>query len=242
MFRDTQGDWSSEERFALRLRCISGATSQDDRTDAAIFEEAERLAVAMVHEFMGTLQHRYVEHHPANVIKSPRSSGDHGGLVTQHGSLGWYNLEDGEALIVDIDPLKARYFSFQLADLWTLAYDYTSRMASMNSNEALSDMDGRIRFVVSASDPGVHNWLDSGGHRTGSMTLRWQHADPAAGPHKDTVKCQLVKLADLTSALPRETRFVTEVERASQRARRAADWRVRMQGDIAEQALARDLP
>lgn len=233
-FRDTLAYWSTQERFKLRLRCLSDDPSPDTRSDDHILAEAERLVITMADTFMGTLQHRYVEHHPANIIKAPRSSGDHGGLVTQHGSLGWYDLADDEALIVEIDPMRARYVSLQIADLWTLAYDYTERMSSMNGAEAITDSDGRIRFVIAANDPGVHNWLDSGGHRIGSMTLRWHHADPSAGPHKDTVVSRMAKLCDLAKQLPSETRFVTHEERAEQCAQRAAGWQQRLRGDVEE--------
>jgi hypothetical protein len=33
--------------------------------------------------------------------------------------------------------------------------------------------DGTVRLVVSGTDPGEPNWLDTGGRRRGFVTLRW---------------------------------------------------------------------
>ena len=34
-----------------------------------------------------------------------------------------------------------------------------------------------MRFVVSEQNPGIANWLETTGHRTGALMLRWQRLE-----------------------------------------------------------------
>ena len=52
--------------------------------------------------------------------------------------------------------------------------------------------DGSVRLIVAHEDPGVGNWLDTAGHRRGTMCLRWIRA--SAHPHPTT---RVVKLRDV---------------------------------------------
>jgi hypothetical protein len=75
-----------------------------------------------------------------------------------------------------------------------------------------ADADGRFTFVVSARDPGVHNWLETMGLHELHVSFRWQGISP------DNVKApkiaaRRVKLAAL-AALPAGIRRVTMTQRA----------------------------
>ncbi|MGE0383345.1 MAG: hypothetical protein AB7Q97_01360 [Gammaproteobacteria bacterium] len=225
--RDTHLDWCAEAPHALSIECLDRPPVAA-RTDDDLMAEATRYGVALTRTMLGLLQHTYVEHHAANVIKAPRRSGDYGGLVTQMGSMGWYDLADDEALIVEADPLTSPYLAIQICDLWMVSYDYVEMISSLNNFEARADADRRYRFVICAEDPGVHNWLDSGGHRVGSMTLRWQNVPPDAQPRRDTVISRVVKRKDLRAALPPETAWADAAARAAMRAARRQGWQRRV--------------
>jgi hypothetical protein len=47
--------------------------------------------------------------------------------------------------------------------------DYRSRRSSLNSAQMELGADGSFRIVIAARDPGVPNWIDTGGHRRGTM-------------------------------------------------------------------------
>jgi len=47
-------------------------------------------------------------------------------------------------------------------------------------------------MLLAARNPGVANYLDTGGHTEGTMLLRWTRATTHPIP-----KCRVVKLADL---------------------------------------------
>src|SRR3546814_2417023 len=59
--------------------------------------------------------------------------------------------------------------------MWMLSYEYRHHTSSLNHAQAVPDSDGLYRWVISAADPGVHNWLDGSGNACGSILLRWQH-------------------------------------------------------------------
>jgi len=126
-----------------------------------------------------------------------------------------YQLADDEALIIEVVPPNARYWSFHLANAWCETFDL-NRQTSLNGHQARLDSDGAFRAVVSHVDPGVPNWLDTTGRAEGSLVCRWNTADRFPVP-----QCRLVKLASLRSQLPRETpRVDPEQRRAVLDARR----------------------
>ena len=64
----------------------------------------------------------------------------------------------------------------------------------------------------------IANWLETTGHRTGSMMLRWQRLERDLGP-EDGPTVQVVPLADVPSLLP-HTRPLTPEQYAARIAAR----------------------
>ena len=60
----------------------------------------------------------------------------------------------------------------------------TSRVTHVNHHTAIADPHGLVRVVISATDPGLPNWLDTAGHRRGALALRWVGAKEE--PHTHT--------------------------------------------------------
>jgi hypothetical protein len=132
-----------------------------------------------------------------------------GGLPGQHYYQGLYELKPGEALILESAlPEKVRYWNVQLNDsLWN-SIDWFAHQCSLNGAQAKLDDDRKFRAVISPEDPGVANWLDTGGHLQGSLMLRWTQA--SSGPEPSLTK---VQLADLRRHLPQTTPIVTPQQR-----------------------------
>ena len=103
------------------------------------------------------------------------------------GFRGWYleRIADDEALVIDVDPPPARYWAIQLCDRWFQSYP--QRRTNLNDRQVTRESDGSVRCVIAASDPGVGNWLDSGGHTTGVVFFRWLHAEPTSLPSCEVV-------------------------------------------------------
>ena len=90
--------------------------------------------------------------------------------------------------------------------------------------------DGLLRFVISERDPGVANWLECTGHRRGYVQIRWQRLTRDLGPG-DGPRVEVVKLADLPSALPYHKQAqVTPGDYAARIAARQAAIAARMLG------------
>lgn len=128
-----------------------------------------------------------------------------GGLAGQHYYQGIFRIGSDQALIVETElPQRVRYWNIQLNDpLWN-TIDWFNHQSSLNGGQAILDSDGKFRAVISLNDPQVPNWLDPGGHKEGSLMLRWTEA--SSGP-EPTLK--LVSLSELHQHLPETTAVVT---------------------------------
>lgn len=131
--------------------------------------------------------------------------------------IGYYELGPDEALIVEVKPPRAKYWSLHLGNFWMESLDFANHQSSLNGHQARLDRDGAFRAVVAHRDPGVPNWLDTAGHAEGAMIYRWNQADSAPVP-----TARVVKLASVRDALPDDTPRVTAAQRAEQIERRRA--------------------
>ncbi|AKK28741.1 Ig-like domain-containing protein [Mycobacterium sp. EPa45] len=154
-----------------------------------------------------------------NVFSDP----DHNAsfLATQLQSVGYFQLADDEALVLTIDPGKARYFSVPVTNDWTITNNYWDEQTSLNvsQSEKNTDGSGTYTIVVSPTDPAVANWVSTGGLNQGTISIRFQDFDPLSTVDP-TVSSQVVKIADLASVLPANTVYVTPDGRADQIAAR----------------------
>lgn len=154
---------------------------------------------------------------PPNVLRDPSRNAEF--LATQLQSAGYFDLADDQALVVTITPGNARYFVVPVTDLWTITGDYWDQQTSLNNAQALADPDGKYTFVISPTDPGVHNWVSTGGLNTGTISIRFQDLDLSSS-QTPTLTSAVVAHSDLGSVLPPTTVFVTPAQRAAQVAER----------------------
>ncbi len=138
------------------------------------------------------------------------------GLTTQQYNESLFDLKPDEAVVLEFEVPKCRYWNQQLSDdLWQ-TLDLMNRQTSLNGYTAKLDNDGKFRVVVSAQDPGVPNWLDNMGYRRGIILGRWERCDK---PPVATI--QKIKVADVRKYLPTDTPVVTaEAREESIRLRR----------------------
>ena len=83
-------------------------------------------------------------------------------------------------------------WNFQLDNYWMESLDYRYLPVNLNKRSAYPNADGTVTIVVAARDPGVRNFITTGGHTSGTMLLRWVKA--RTHPHP---RCEVVKLANL---------------------------------------------
>jgi hypothetical protein len=132
------------------------------------------------------------------------------GLAGQFYYEGAYELADDEALITEVKvPASYRYWSIILTNELYETTDWINNQASLNDKQGLVDSDGVFRTVISARDPGVHNWLDTSGYPSGAIQGRWFEASEKPMP-----SIRKVRLADVLQHLPADTGRVSPNERA----------------------------
>jgi hypothetical protein len=120
-----------------------------------------------------------------------------------------YELADDEALIVEARmPPVCAYWSVMLTNEIFETTDWYNNHSTLNDAQAAPDADGVVRFVISARDPGVPNWLDTVGCPTGQFQGRWYRSEGAVLP-----TARKVAFADLREELPAETGTVTAEQR-----------------------------
>jgi hypothetical protein len=149
------------------------------------------------------------------------------GLAAARYSFCFWTLAPDEALVVECDVPDSRYWSFHQYGLaWWEAFEYGSRVTTLNHTQTHRSNDGRVRVVVAHHDPGAPNWLDTEGRPEALLTLRWFWPRSEVAPQPTT---RVVKLADVRDALPSDTPVVDIAARAAQiRARKDhLAWRFR---------------
>jgi hypothetical protein len=108
--------------------------------------------------------------------------------MTYHG--GRFVLGDGEALVVTVHNPSTDflYWGLTTASPWMESYDYRYQTTNLNNRSAETSADGDWRLVISPTDPGVANWLDTSGRREGYMLVRWVLADGPPHPSAEVVR------------------------------------------------------
>ena len=209
--REYYVDWRAEEPATFTIECLDddGPGVARPVIDAQLRDAADHVERSL------TYWNDYLRDARAgqrdNAFTPPVVVGK--GLSMARYAYCFWDLADGDALVVDCDVPAARYWSFQLYNLgWFEAFDLDDRVVSANNTQAaLSDDGGRVEVIVSASDPRVRNWLDTGGRRNGLLMLRWFWPDEDTPPPSPSTR--VVPVESLNGPVDAEAR------RAERRAR-----------------------
>jgi hypothetical protein len=225
--RDVVMDWATETPNELRIERLGDAPPPPALSQA---EQAELTAEFMLHYANSTLRwnKQWLEK-PPNTLQFTIDRDTDGALRNQIYILGHFKLSDDDALVLRVNTGGARYFIAPIVNTWGTTNFISDRTGSLNLAQSVPNPDGTYTFVVSVSDPGVHNWLDPSDMHEGILTLRW--AEFGGGqPGPDTgATSELVPLSDLRTRLPEGTRFVSPGERKTQQQERAAAYARRLQ-------------
>jgi hypothetical protein len=195
--REVYSDWATEQRGTIRIRrddtagTAPPAVSRDDM--AKKYGVAGKILLGRLRTFLAFPEWFYLKL-PVNTMTEPRSTP--GGLTTQFSSVGHYDLDDSQAMIISVPVSEAPYQGFQLGSMWYVSLDYVNHQTSLTAAQARHDPDGRIRYVVSERNPGVANWIERTGHPRGYLQLRWQRLSrdlkPSDGPEVEVVPVDLL--------------------------------------------------
>ena len=121
---------------------------------------------------------------------------DAAGAVDIFYSSGRFDLAPGKALVMEGTLPECEFVNVMLWNVHMQTLEYRFRRCSLNATQMQLDGDNGYRIVISAEDPGVANWLDTGGHRRG--TIFWRFLLPKTQP--ETPRCRVVSITDLAKA------------------------------------------
>jgi hypothetical protein len=219
--REYYFDWQAEQPALFTIECLDDdaveplARRGGDELAAQLREAAAATEISL--DYWNTYMKERRSTQPDNTFTAPLKL-EKGLDAARYLHCIW-DLGPDDALVVECDVPDARYWSWQLYQLgWFDLVDIVERQTSLNHTHTLVDDDGRVRVVVSHRDPGVANWLDTGGRANGLLMLRWfwpRGADPSP-------VTQVVPVADLSGP-------VTPHQRADALRRRRSHlaWRFR---------------
>ncbi len=132
-----------------------------------------------------------------NAVGTPwsfRNAGvDAAGAVDIFYSSGRWDLAPDEALVMRGTIPPSRFTNVMLWNRHMQTLEYRYRTSSLNTEQIEWEPDGSYVIVIAHADPGVPNWLDTGGHRTG--TIFWRYLLPESDP--EMARCEVVKLDSL---------------------------------------------
>ena len=142
------------------------------------------------------------------------------GLPSADVSGGNFDLNPDQALIVQVPDVPSGYSGIELMNVFGAALPYTLAQTTLNNTTAFADPDGYTYYVVSATNPGVANWLDSNGASSGEIFARFENLPDGTDPTGLPVTTEVVPVADVASYLPADTPTVSPAEYAADMSQR----------------------
>lgn len=224
LIRSVLSDWATQSPDALTIRRLDQPARAERLTDAD-------LAAQVVQRLQGDVpfwlkaNHFFLFDNPSNRLPTPQARGGGWG----YSSFGNYRLGADEALLITIHPMGARYTGFVVTTPWSISCEHIHGSGSLNNAQTHANPDGSYTYVISATDPGVVNWLDTSGLDTGGYFVRWMKFPELPPTGEGLVReARLVKRADLDRLLPEHVPRQTPGQRAAELAARARAYERRL--------------
>ena len=227
--REVFNDWDSEQRGTLMIeRPDTLGRPRRPLTRELLqkqYDVAARSLVGSIQTWLA-FPHFFQYKEPVNTLGAPRAT--LGGLATQRSSIGHYELAEDEAMIVSVPRFDGcGYQGIQIGSDWYASTDYETHQTSLTAAQAAVDPDGVMRFVISERPPSgrpIANWLETTGHRTGPMMLRWQRIDAGREDDVPAPSVEVVPVDEVAQRLSQHAPLTDEqyAERIAARQRAVA--------------------
>lgn len=221
--RDILSDWS-QIPADLQISLIDAEPSAPAPTD----EELLKRYVADLPGYVGfwsSFKNNWLGGLADNTIVGP---------VPREGGWGYlgagrFNLGKDDALIFTTSRGGGSYTGVQITDPWMIMpRDSRQGTLSLNNTQAAANPDGTTTYALSPEDPGLANWVDTGGLQQGFFLLRWAGMPANVDAGALLLNLQVVKLADIPNRVAADVPRLDATARAAQVARRTADYNLRL--------------
>jgi hypothetical protein len=231
MVRQYFSDWERELPSELSIERLGVDLPLPSPSSDQLFERLATFAegVLKTPTAVAQMASLFFEADPSQIPFPPLRLGGERDRESQLGFTGMYygqsryEIKADEAVLIEVRPPACRYWSFCLTNALMEAPEYEFRQVSLNDSQVLVDPDGVARIVISATDPGVPNWLDTGGRLAGLVAGRYFVPEDVPVP-----TMRNVPLAALRDAVAAGTPTVTARDRSDALRRRFAAAKGRM--------------
>jgi hypothetical protein len=188
-------DRDNEEPADLTIERIGGATRPAPITPKLIDEglRSTSTLVAGASLLFAKWAREFQTHSNELPLFDPERSNAAGGdpnIIYYHSH---WRLGPDEALVIEATPPECEHWNFQLNNYWMESLDYRYHTVHVNKHTAKYETDGSVRIVVAHEDPGRPNWIDTVGHDSGTMCLRWVRANEHPQPRTRVMKIDEVR-------------------------------------------------
>ncbi len=169
----------SGRRIPLQIECTSGRPPAAEPDAAAIAAGMARVARLLRSRTIDEMHGRgpvpaWVSRVPNrfNEVQKPDAGMAYAALDIAY-AMAPFHLPEGKALVMSGRFPACRYAGVVLWTRFRQSFDYLSRRVSLNRAQTVPEADGSYRMVIAARDPGVPNWLDTGGRASGMVYWRF---------------------------------------------------------------------
>ncbi len=197
LVRQTFLDRAREQAAELEIECL-GAGPRPPLDPIALHDRLQRAAAFVENtarlfaDWVQLFRTQPVNTLPARDQQMFQAAGGDPNIFYFHGH---WALDEDEALLVEVAQLPpCDFWNFQLDNYWMESLDYRHHRIHHNQHSARRDAAGGVRLIVAHRDPGLPNWLETAGHRAGTMCFRWIGASQTPAP-----QTRVVKLSELAS-------------------------------------------
>ena len=229
--RQTYSNWANEAPGPIRIRRVGDDAPDSFRADDYFWERAItylRNTISLWLQFGPGVDAVVAaaagpKSLPFNTSRPPRSTP--GGFPDQYSLSGRFLVDHDEAVVITMSSHSAAYHSIQLGDYWFTSLPYVHQQSSLNGSQYVVEPSGNVTAIISMSDPGVANWLDTCGLSEGYFFIRWQGLPEGVIPEEPVIAKVRLDDLDRTSAVRSDsiTERVQAFTRREQAVRRA-DW------------------
>jgi len=224
LVRSTMGDWAAGPS-TVTIECVAHCPEPTPGVgDGGLSPEAIQSALANVLAGMPRTNATAVALAQQGGIVAPdntmspfkdASTGVIGAAAAQYNSAGSFDLQPGQALIVKVPDVDAGYSGINLYTAWGQTLPYPLAINSYNDTQAFHAADGYTYYVVSATNPGVANWLDTGGLTNGAVYARILGLPADSDLQGLPVSTEVVPVDEVSDYLPADTPTVSPAEYAA---------------------------
>ncbi|MEZ5573954.1 MAG: DUF1214 domain-containing protein [Halioglobus sp.] len=183
----------------IRIECLTAKDVPAPPNDASVAAGIRRVANAVRSRTLGMPPMvngplpPFVALTP-NAFPAPVPPGDFGlAAFDAHYSMAPFFIGPDEALVITGRWPECRFGNVCLWNRFQQTLDYRSRSVSLNRAQTVLEADGSFRMIISHTDPGQPNWLDTEGNLFGLVFWRFFLVTGDV----ETPQAEVVKLADL---------------------------------------------